>query len=105
MSIRGSSPSVSTARPRVTCPAFYATAREATDRPLVAYPNGGDRWDAAARRWVSDAAGGAFDPIEVAGWTDLGAAWLGGCCGTRPDDIAALAAALATRTGAARPPG
>ena len=43
----------------------------ATDLPLIAYPNGGDRWDAAARRWVGGADGG-FDPAEVATWTDVG---------------------------------
>jgi homocysteine S-methyltransferase len=71
-------------------PALLAAARAATDRPLIAYPNGGDRWDAGARRWVSDRAGGTYDPLEVASWTELGATWLGGCCGTGPDEIAVL---------------
>ncbi len=35
-------------------PALLAAAAGATDLPLVAYPNGGDRWDPAARRWVSE---------------------------------------------------
>jgi homocysteine S-methyltransferase len=80
-------------------PDLLAAARDATDRPLIAYPNGGDRWDAAARHWIADGAGGAYDPEEVAGWTGIGATWLGGCCGTGPDDIARLAACL---TGTAR---
>lgn len=74
-------------------PALLAAAHEATDRPLIAYPNGGDRWDAGARRWVADG-GGAYDPVAVASWTGLGASWLGGCCGTRPAEIARLAAAV-----------
>ncbi len=74
-------------------PALLAAARDATDRPLIAYPNGGDRWDPAARRWVADG-GGTYDPAAVASWTSLGATWLGGCCGTGPAEIAALTAAL-----------
>ena len=88
-------------------PALLASAAGATDLPLVGYPNGGDRWDPGARRWVTgDESGagaaardGAYDPVAVAGWADRGAAWLGGCCGTGPDDIRALADALAARPG------
>jgi len=65
-----------------------------TDRPLIAYPNGGDRWVAADRRWVTDDGAVGFDAAEVAGWSSLGAAWLGGCCGTGPSEIAALARQL-----------
>jgi homocysteine S-methyltransferase len=78
-------------------PALLAAARGATDRPRIAYPNAGDRWDATGRRWVADA-GGAYDPAAVASWAGLGATWLGGCCGTRPSDIAALAARLTVAT-------
>ena len=35
-------------------PALLEAAHEATDRPLIAYPNGGDRWDSATRCWVAD---------------------------------------------------
>lgn len=70
-------------------PSLLAAAREATDRPLIAYPNGGDRWDAGMRRWAADT-GGVFDPAAVASWSSLGATWLGGCCGTGPAEIATL---------------
>jgi homocysteine S-methyltransferase len=79
-------------------PALLAAAARATDRPLVAYPNGGDRWDPATRHWVATDAGGTYQPDEVAGWADRGASWLGGCCGTRPADIRALATALTAGT-------
>lgn len=84
---------VNCTRPAVL-PELLRRAGAATDLPLIAYPNGGDRWDAVARRWVTDAGGGGFDVGAVAGWTALGAGWLGGCCGTTPGDIEALAVRL-----------
>ena len=75
-------------------PALLAAARGATERPLIAYPNAGDRWDATTRRWLADP-GGGFDPTTVASWVALGATWLGGCCGTGPPEIAALASLVA----------
>lgn len=82
-------------------PTLLAAARAATELPLIAYPNGGDRWDAATRRWVGEDASGHFDAVGEAGWTALGASWLGGCCGTGPADIAALRRALGAGRGAA----
>jgi homocysteine S-methyltransferase len=75
-------------------PALLAAAGHATDMPLIAYPNDGDTWDAQDRRWVAADPGGRFEPAAVASWTGLGVTWLGGCCGTGPAEIAALAAAL-----------
>jgi homocysteine S-methyltransferase len=74
-------------------PALLAAAGGATTKPLIAYPNAGDAWDARHRRWVSTESSGGFNPTAVASWAAMGAAWLGGCCGTGPADIAALAAA------------
>ena len=74
-------------------PALLSAAGEATDKPLVAYPNGGDTWDAAVRRWQTTD-GGGYDARAVASWTALGASFVGGCCGTGPADIAALAVAV-----------
>ncbi len=60
----------------------------------VAYPNSGERWDAAARAWFGD--GGV--PTGLAHeWVAAGARLVGGCCRTTPADISALAAALARR--------
>ncbi len=81
-------------------PALLAAAQAVTDLPLIAYPNGGDAWDATARRWVAADADGAFDPSVAADWTALGAAWIGGCCGTGPAQILGLARAVAARAGA-----
>jgi homocysteine S-methyltransferase len=73
--------------------ALLKIARSATDLPLIAYPNRGDTWDPVSRTWRSDKAG-TWEPAVVASWTALRAAWLGGCCGTRPADIERLAAAV-----------
>ena len=73
---------------------LLARARAATDLPLIAYPNGGDAWDAVTRRWVPADAAGTFDPGATTEWAALGAGWVGGCCGTGPTDIAAVATAL-----------
>jgi homocysteine S-methyltransferase len=70
-------------------PTLLAAARTATALPLIAYPNGGERWHPASRRWLADD-GGAYDPVVVASWAELGATWLGGCCGTGPGEITAL---------------
>jgi homocysteine S-methyltransferase len=78
-------------------PDLLMAAGTATRKPLIAYPNRGDRWDPAGRRWLADD-GSRYDPAAVASWTSLGARWLGGCCGTGPSDIAALASALERRS-------
>jgi homocysteine S-methyltransferase len=75
-------------------PDLLAASAEATDKPLVAYPNAGDAWDAAIRRWEAADRDGGYDARAVSSWTALGASWLGGCCGTGPADIAALAGAV-----------
>ena len=67
-------------------------ARHVTDLPLVAYPNDGRVWDASAHAWRGD--GQLADAARVRRWRDLGARYIGGCCGTRPAAIERLAAAL-----------
>ena len=84
-------------------PGLLAAARGATDRPLIAYPNGGDSWDAARRRWQASDRDGGYDARAVASWTALGASWLGGCCGTGPAEIAALAVSIRQDAVPARP--
>jgi homocysteine S-methyltransferase len=62
-------------------------------KPLVVYPNLGSTWDAANKRWVAE---GPFPDFGkgAARWIDAGATAIGGCCGTGPNDIAAIAAVL-----------
>lgn len=71
--------------------AAVRTAAEATGKPVVVYPNSGERWDAAARRW---AGGATFDPARAAAWREAGARLVGGCCRVGPATIAELATVL-----------
>lgn len=81
--------------PRHVADLLRAARTGAPGRALIAYPNGGDTWDAERRRWAGSDTADQFRPPDVASWNDLGATWLGGCCGTSPQDIARLAQATA----------
>jgi homocysteine S-methyltransferase len=63
--------------------------------PLLAYPNLGSTWDAAAKVWRAEGLRPDFG-AESLRWRAAGAAIVGGCCGTTPQDIAAIAAAIRT---------
>ncbi len=80
--------------PRNVPTLLAAAAAAAPHMPLIAYPNRGDTWEAAARLWVAND-GNRYDPRVVATWSMLGATWLGGCCGTGPAEIAELARSIA----------
>ena len=65
---------------------LIATLRQATDKPIVIYPNSGEAYDARKKRWV------ALDsPLDLAGlaaqWRDAGASLIGGCCRIGPRHI------------------
>ena len=65
------------------------TVRRATSKPVVAYPNSGERYDAAAGRWLpGEPAPHLAD--GAAEWVALGARLVGGCCRTAPHDIREL---------------
>jgi homocysteine S-methyltransferase len=68
-------------------------------KPVAVYPNSGERWDAAGRRWTGP---GSFDPADVRSWVDAGARLIGGCCRVGPAQIAALARALSPGPAAGR---
>ncbi|HED65524.1 MAG TPA: homocysteine S-methyltransferase [Planctomycetes bacterium] len=65
-----------------------ATIGEAAALPLIAYPNAGESFDPAAKRWTGDR------QSDLAGraqrWYERGARVIGGCCRTGPRDIQAL---------------
>jgi homocysteine S-methyltransferase len=64
-------------------------ARE-TGKPVIVYPNSGERWDSARHAWVGPS---RFVPRLGAQWLAAGARVIGGCCRVRPADIAELAVA------------
>jgi S-methylmethionine-dependent homocysteine/selenocysteine methylase len=60
---------------------------------VVAYPNRGADWDAEARAWTG---GDDVDMAAVArDLLDAGAHLVGGCCGTGPEDVRAIASEAA----------
>lgn len=92
---------VNCVRPSIVAPALAELARH-TQLPLVAYPNSGETYDAAALAWAGERteAGTNSSPVAgvetwpVAEWARLGAQIIGGCCRVRPADIAVLSGGL-----------
>jgi homocysteine S-methyltransferase len=90
-------PQVAAVGVNCTAPRFVGDllrgAAAATGKPLVAYPNSGETYDAAARAWR-----GTSDPSDwgdrARAWRAAGARLLGGCCRTGPGHIRAVRAAL-----------
>ncbi|TDC72789.1 homocysteine S-methyltransferase [Streptomyces hainanensis] len=66
-------------------------AAATTGKPVVAYPNSGEEWDAAGRRWRGTARWAAASALA---WRDAGARLIGGCCRVGPERIAELATVL-----------
>jgi homocysteine S-methyltransferase len=60
-------------------------------KPVIVYPNRGERWDSARRTWVGSS---RFSPRSAAQWLAAGAQVIGGCCRVSPADIAGLAAVV-----------
>jgi homocysteine S-methyltransferase len=71
-----------------------AEAAEVSGKPVVVYPNSGERWDAATRRWSG---AGGLAPADIATWLDLGARLVGGCCRIGPATVREVAAAVSAR--------
>ncbi len=63
--------------------------RDQTSKPLLAYPNSGETYDAATKSWHGNV---AAMPIaaQALDWYHAGARLIGGCCRTRPADIRAI---------------
>jgi homocysteine S-methyltransferase len=65
-----------------------------TRKPLLAYPNSGDTWNAATYSWHAV----SRPPIDwgeaAREWHTAGARLIGGCCRTTPDDIRCMVRAL-----------
>jgi homocysteine S-methyltransferase len=68
-------------------PDLVRLAGQVSGKSVVAYPNSGESWDAAGRKWIGTS---TFTPDAVDDWVSAGARLVGGCCRVRPADIAAL---------------
>jgi len=74
-------------------PALVEVAAGRTASSIVAYPNRGGIWDAAAKRWTGNDLPEGLGPVALE-LRRAGAGLIGGCCGIRPADIRAAVAAL-----------
>ena len=95
--VAAASPGVIAVGVNCTPPAYVeeivARMRTVTSLPIVVYPNSGEGWDAAARRWTG-ARSERVDAVAAARWRAAGATLIGGCCRVTPDQIAGLGAGL-----------
>jgi homocysteine S-methyltransferase len=69
--------------------ALVTSVKAVTSKPIVIYPNSGERWEAESKKWIPGEE--AVDlPHASRTWRDQGASLIGGCCRTGPDDIRSI---------------
>ena len=68
---------------------LVAEAKGSTTRPIFAYPNSGELWDAANRSWHGKSSVAEFAE-QARTWYHAGAHAVGGCCRTTPAHIRAV---------------
>ena len=77
---------------------LVARLRVATDKPIAVYPNSGEVWDAAGKRWrerLRSQDGERRSLGDAAAvWHRAGARLIGGCCRTGPRDVRRIRARL-----------
>jgi len=67
-------------------------ARNVTTKPLLAYPNSGEGWDAVHKCWLESTVSDIETFVELAvQWHTVGCKLIGGCCRTTPKHIEAIA--------------
>lgn len=74
-------------------PSLIQQLQPATSKPIVVYPNSGERYDPVQKCWSGDNIPEEFG-TGAREWRKLGAALIGGCCRTRPGHIVALRSRL-----------
>ena len=80
---------VNCVRPEIVATAIRAL-RAGTGKPIVVYPNSGERWDAGDESWHGAPGRDSLAALAT-GWIAAGAGFVGGCCRVGPRHIAALA--------------
>ncbi|MFZ0661698.1 MAG: homocysteine S-methyltransferase [Acidobacteriaceae bacterium] len=68
---------------------LIAAVKSATRKPVFAYPNSGETWDAATRCWQGSSSIVEYGALAAA-WFRVGAHAVGGCCRTTPAHIRAV---------------
>jgi homocysteine S-methyltransferase len=75
--------------PRYVAP-LLESAAGITTKPLLCYPNSGERWDAETNGWRGGTGLTDFaQPARI--WQAAGAQLIGGCCRTGPEDVRTIA--------------
>lgn len=72
-------------------PEAIAIAAAVTGKPVIAYPNSGEEWDAGRRAWAGRS---QYAAAQSRQWVAAGASIVGGCCRVSPADIADIAQAV-----------
>ena len=67
--------------------ALIRIASQAAGKPVVIYPNSGERWNAVTKAWMGPA---TFQAEDVRDWNTGGARLVGGCCRVGPTQIKAI---------------
>jgi homocysteine S-methyltransferase len=71
-------------------PSLIGAARKVTSKPLLTYPNSGEKYDPDKMDWDNDPAVESFGE-QAREWHVAGARLIGGCCRTGPEDIRVIA--------------
>ena len=67
-------------------PDLIRAVTTATDKPVIVYPNSGETYHPAAKRWLGESVPSEFGTYSRE-WRKLGAGVIGGCCRTTPAHI------------------
>jgi homocysteine S-methyltransferase len=71
-------------------PSLIREAKKVTNKPVLVYPNSGEKYDATKHDWDGQRIYESFGE-EAKEWYDAGARLIGGCCRTTPKDISVIA--------------
>ncbi|MGL4668913.1 MAG: homocysteine S-methyltransferase [Saezia sp.] len=66
------------------------TLKAVTSKPILAYPNSGETYDATTKTWHGNCDCNHNLATLAVQWVEQGIQLIGGCCRTTPQDIAAL---------------
>ncbi|MCO7128152.1 homocysteine S-methyltransferase [Sporolactobacillus shoreicorticis] len=70
--------------------AAIMTIREITSKPIIVYPNSGERYNPRTKQWEKSKMQESYGSASKT-WFEAGASLIGGCCRTSPDDIRKIA--------------